>query len=186
MNKIMFVLFAVLIAFSASAQSQGTWAVGVGGDVAVPIGDFSNFSKVGIGGTAWAGYLVDENLSITGKVGVLSFSGKDFTASYTLLGVTTSTTVTGASTTIIPILVGARYFFMPPADMRVYGSADVGMYNIGNGGGTKVGFAPSLGAQFKAGDNMNVDVRANYTTITTEGSSSSWVGVGIGLEFGLK
>lgn len=183
MKRVVFILFATLIAFGALAQAQGTWAVGIGGDVAVPVGDFSNFAKLGIGGSGWVGYMVDQNLTVTGKVGVLSFSSKDETFNDPILG---PITLSGPSSTVIPILVGVRYFFMPPADMRVYGSAEVGMYNINNNVGTKFGFSPALGAQFKAGDNMNVDVRANYTTVTTEGSSSSWVGVGLGLEFGLK
>ena len=42
---------------------------------------------------------------------------------------------------------------------------------------------PALGAQFKAGDNMNVDVHANFANIFTEGSSTNWVGFGIGFEW---
>jgi len=186
MKKIMFALLAVFVAFGASAMGQGSWVVGVGGDAAVPIGDFADVSKVGFGGAGWVGYVVDPNLTVTGKVGVLSFSGKDFTTTIDILGTPTTVTASGGSSTVIPILVGVRYFFMPPADMRVYGAAEAGMFNINNGVGTKFGFAPALGAQFKSGDNMNVDVHANFSYISTDVKSTTWVGVGIGLEFDLK
>ena len=162
-----------LCSFAAFAQGGG-WSVGVNGEVGVPVGDFNNGASVGFGGMGMAGYMVDPNFTVTGKVGVLSFSGKEVGG------------FTPPSATVIPILVGGRYYFMPPADMRVYGSADVGVYNINNSVGTKFGFAPSLGAMFKAGDNMMVDAHANYTYISTDIVNTTWVGVGIGLVWDMK
>ena len=169
---LLLVLLTVASVPAFAQTTSGGWGVGFGGDVGIPVGDLSNGAQVGFGGNGWVGYMVDQNLTVTGKAGVISFSAK--------------TGYTPSSVTVVPILVGARYFFMPPADMRVYGHAEAGVFNISNGGGTKFGFAPTLGAQFKAGDNMNVDVHANYTYVSTDFTSSSWVGVGIGLEFGLK
>ena len=173
-------LLCFLCSVSAFAQStsNGMWNVGVGAEVGVPMGDFNNYSSVGFGGIGTVGYMVDENLTVTGKIGFLSFSGKDQTVA--------AKTVSGSSVTVIPILVGGRYFFMPPADMRIYGSADIGIYSIGNGGGSKFGFAPAVGAQFKAGDNMKVDVHADYTYISTDVTSTTWLGIGVGLVFDLK
>ena len=177
-------LFCFLCSVSAFAQStsNGMWNVGVGAEVGVPMGDFNNYSSVGFGEMGTVGYMVDQDLTVTGKIGFLSFSGKDQTI--TILG--HSTTVSAGSVSVIPILVGGRYFFMPPADMRIYGSADIGIYNIGNGGGSKFGFAPAVGAQFKAGDNMKVDVHADYTYISTDVTSTTWLGIGVGLVFDLK
>jgi opacity protein-like surface antigen len=184
--KIASVVFLLCILCSvggfAQSTSSGMWNVGVGAEVGVPMGDFNNYSSVGFGGIGTVGYMVDENLTVTGKIGFLSFSGKDQTV--TVNG--HSTTVSGGSVTVIPILVGGRYFFMPPADMRIYGSADIGIYNINNGGGSKFGFAPAVGAQFKAGDNMKVDVHADYTYISTDVTSTTWLGIGVGLVFDLK
>ena len=183
MKKFALALLVMLPLFSLAAFAQGGgWTVGVGGEVGVPTGDFNTAYSAGFGGMGTVGYVVDPNFTVTGKVGFLSFSGKEITG--TIGGVAYS--VTPPSLTIIPILVGGRYYFMPPADMRVYGSVDLGMFNVNNNVGTKFGFSPALGAMFKAGDNMNVDVHANYTSVSTEGSSSSWIGVGIGLNWDLK
>ncbi len=63
----------------------------------------------------------------------------------------------------------------------------VGMYFFSNSGSSSsdFGVTPSVGAQFKAGDNMNVDVHAGYAIVFTSGTTSSWLGLGVGLTFGL-
>ena len=178
------VLVAILVvacSISAFGQATGSWRVGVGAEGGIPIGDFSNFASLGIGGIVKASYVVDPTFEVTLKTGYLSFSGKDITV--TFLGV--STTVSGGSAGIIPILVGGKYYFMP-GDTRVYGDAEVGMFSISNGGGTKFGFAPALGAEFKAGDKMWVDVHGNYSYISTDVISTSFIGFGVGLVFDLQ
>jgi len=192
MNKVLLVTaLLVLLSLPMFAQEPpvGSWIVGVNAEGAVPVGDFSNASSFGIGGVAMAGYIVDPNLTLSVKAGYLRFSGKDVTVPtfnpYTLQ--IENTTVSGGSMNLIPILVGGRYYFMPPADMRVYGAVDAGMFSMSNGSSsTKVGVAPALGAKFKAGDKMDVDVHANYSMVFTENTTTSWVGVGIGLLFSLQ
>ena len=191
MKKVLFVLVVLLIV-SLPALSQG-WVGGVGGNGAMPMGDFKDFAGTGFGGSAWAGYVVDQNLTITAKVEYLKFGSKDVTTDIPAVVVGSVTIVPARTITttypggnIIPILVGARYFFMPPSDMRVYGAAEAGIFNISDGGGSKVGFAPTLGAQFKAGEKMNVDVNVNYTYVSTENKATTWLGFGLGLEFVLQ
>jgi hypothetical protein len=199
----MLVLLVVLVMASLAASAQSTNAtagsitIGVGAEAAIPMGDFSNATSFGIGGLALGSYDIDENLAVNLKAGYLHFSGKD----QTVPGGGTASTSYG----IIPILIGAKYFFTPAMNetsMRPYGAADVGLfvrsytapsYTVGNiiyGGGstssTDFGVSPILGARFKAGDSMDVDVHANYTAVFTSGSTISWVGVGLGLVFGLQ
>jgi opacity protein-like surface antigen len=72
--------------------------------------------------------------------------------------------------------------------MRSYVAADAGLYNASVSGGpssTKFGIAPALGAQFSAGTNMNIDLHVNYTVVFSDPSSTSWIGFGAGLEFGM-
>ena len=175
------VLVAILVvacSISAFGQATGSWRVGVGAEGGIPIGDFSNFASLGIGGIGSVAYVVDPNFEVTLKSGYLNFSGKDIT-------VPGFGTISGTSGSIIPILVGGKYYFMP-GDTRVYGDAEVGMFSISNGGGTKFGFAPALGAEFKAGDKMWVDVHGNYSYISTDVISTSFIGFGVGLVFDLQ
>ena len=194
--KKMLVILVVTVLASLPLFGQGTTAgkisVGAGAEVGIPIGDFSNASSFGIGGLAVGSYDIDENLAVNLMAGYLSFSGKDVAG------------VTGPTWGIIPILAGVKYFFTPPmqeTSMRLYGAADAGLYmtkfdapgvtilGVTVGGGTvsntDFGVSPILGSRFKAGDNLDVDVHANYTMIFTSGSTTSWVGAGIGLVFGL-
>jgi len=188
MKKFVFV-FAVLLCFSLSAYSQNmVLGFSVGGGL--PMGTFKDISDFGFGGTAIFGYSVDPNIMLTGRAGYFSFSGKEITVFDEKFK---------TSYGIIPILVGARYFFMPEGDTRVYGAAEIGLYSLTSKVKTtildvtveasttesKFGFAPTLGAQFKAGDNLNVDVHVNYSYVATEGDALNWIGFGVGLEFGL-
>ena len=185
MKKATLVLLSLVALVSVSAFGQtpanGRISLGFGVEGALPLGDFSNASNFGIGGMGLIAYPVDPNLTLTGKVGYMSFSSK---------------ASGGPSLHMIPVLVGARYFLMPSIEstsMRSYIAADAGIYNssvdLGGGFGTvsstKFGIAPTVGAQFAAGAGMNVDVHVNYSMIFTDPSSTSFLGFGIGLEFGM-
>ena len=190
-NVVTMVALLVLVCSALSvAQTAGGWSVGVGAEGGVPIGDFSNVSSFGIGGTAWAGYNVDPSFLLAVKSGYLVFSVKDALKPANV----------SASVKIIPIVLEGKYFFMPTGDTRVYGAADAGLYLLDIGasasvGGvsvsvstttSKFGFAPTLGAQFKVGDKMYVDAHGNYTYIATDGGSTSYIGFGLGLAFDLQ
>lgn len=180
MKKAALILVSLLAIASVPAFSQapvaGNISLGIGAEGALPMGDLSNGVNFGIGGIGMIAYSIDPNLSLTGKIGYQTFSAK----------------AGGGSLNVVPILVGARYFLMPAIEttsMRSYISADAGIYAMSASGGgassTKFGIAPALGAQFAAGTNMNVDLHVNYTVVFSDPSSSSWLGIGVGLEFGM-
>jgi opacity protein-like surface antigen len=174
----------------AVAQDTGGWRIGVGAEGGVPVGDFNNASSFGIGGLAFVGYDADPSFSVTLSSGYIRFSGKDIV----ILGNTIKTDMSA-----VPIVVGGKYYFMP-GDTRVYGQANVGLYLLNASASTtvsginvsastsesKFGVSPVLGAEFKAGDKMWVDLHANYTSVFTDVSTTSWVGFGIGLVFSLQ
>jgi opacity protein-like surface antigen len=176
-----FVAIALLSLAGGCAAYAQQMSLGINGEVALPMGTFGDVSGVGFGGTALFGYQIDPNITLTGRVGYLSFSEKE----------------DGFPTySVMPILVGGRYYFMPEGeDMRMYGAAELGLYNVAwkwsfmgmdfDDSEMKFGFAPAVGAQFKVGDNMNLDAHLNYSYISTEGDAINWLGIGIGLEFGL-
>jgi opacity protein-like surface antigen len=177
MKKIFGVFVAVLLLCVPvlSQETSGQWSVGVGLETGVPTGDFNTGYSFGIGGLANLRYVIDQNLSFGVKAGYMTFSAKEIAG------------LTGNNINVIPILVGAQYFLTPPMEttsMRVYAAGDLGLFMLSNGNSeSKFGFAPILGAQFKAGDKMYVDVHANYTIIPADPSAFSWVSAGIGLEF---
>jgi len=178
MKKAVLILLSLVALLSLEAIGQtpvnGNISLGVGAEGGVPVGDFSNASNFGIGAMGWIAYGVDPNLTLMGKVGFESFSSKNSG---------------GSSRTVVPILVGGRYFLTPALEvtsMRTYLAADAGVYSSSGGGysSTKFGIAPALGAQFAAGPGMNVDLHVNYSIVFSD-PSTSWVGFGVGLEFGM-
>ncbi len=205
MSKVLISVTVLTVFLSLASFGQGmgngTWWVTVGPEAGIPTGDFNNASSFGIGGTARLEYMVDPNFTVSAKSGYLHFTGKDIN----YYDASTATTYTiSTAVNAIPILVGGKYFFMPTGDARVYGAADVGLYsesysasaNVPSGGSTvnvsastsKTDFsaAPILGVVFKAGDKMNVDASASYTNVFTTGSTTSWIGFNVSLEFGLN
>ncbi len=195
MKKLAIMVALLIIALPLYGQTAGPsqWSIGVGAEGGVPVGDFNNASNFGIGGLAFVGYNgFDPAFQLTLSSGYVHFSGKDISDPFT--GGTINT-----KWGIIPIVLGGKYYFMP-GDTRVYGQANVGLYVLSasadetvgsatvsvSSSTSKFGVSPVLGAQFKAGDKMWVDVHANYSAVFTEGSTTSWVGFGLGLVFDLE
>ncbi len=199
-TTILFVM-VIIACFAGTAQAQDaftpSWSAGFDFRGALPMGDFADFVDFGVGGTGNVAYAVAPTVSITGRVGYLYFGGKELPFS---AGTTTGTVKINTST--IPILAGVKVFF-GEGDMRMYGAGEVGMYmSSGSGdftptgggavtsvdvdGESNFGVSPSLGAQFKAGDKMNVDAHANFTNVFTEGSSTNWITFAIGFEWVLN
>ena len=104
MKKTLFSIALVLgLIGSASKSEAHDGRFSIGAELGIPMGDFGDVSGIGIGGTIRYEAPVSDNLGITGTAGYISFSGKDFTiAGYT---------VTGESSYLIPVQVGAKYYF---------------------------------------------------------------------------
>ena len=120
--KNLLLAFAAVALFATTSSFAQKIKLGIGVDVALPItSGFSNAVSLGIGGTAKVYYpLKDEMIILTGTAGYMTFSGKD----QTVAGVVVNT----GSWSMIPVLVGARYYFAPlAAKFRPYGGLDLGM-----------------------------------------------------------
>jgi len=88
--------------------------------------------------------------------------------------------------------------FFTEGDSRVYIAGETGLYLLsasaditlssatsslsGSDSGTqsKFGVSPSLGAQFKAGDDMVVDAHGNFSNVFADDTSPSWSTFAIG------
>ncbi len=121
MKKLLLTVAAIMLMATSNSFAQGKISFGIGADVAIPMTTaFSNTQSIGIGGTARGYYLFNDMVSFTATAGYLTFSGKD----QTVAGVT----INGGKWSMIPVVVGARYYFSPAASsFRPYGAFEIGL-----------------------------------------------------------
>ena len=174
-----FLLIAVL--FTGFTNAQGKIAVGVQGGIALPMGDFGDGYKMGFGGTGTFAYHVNPMLDVTASAGYLTWSGKD--ADFTFSS--------------IPVLVGARYYF-GQGKFHPYVAGELGMHFVsfeipsytipgfGTFGGGSVsesyfGFGAGAGFLYQLSPKLDLDVNAKFSSISSEGSSSSYINIMAGV-----
>ena len=184
MKKII-ILFAIILSATTLIHAQGKMALGINGGVALPLGDFGDGFDMGFGGNAIFIYHTSPNSDVTVTVGYLTWSGKD------------SSDLTFSS---IPVMVGGKYLF-GKGKFNPYINGELGVHfataetpeYVINGqtyGGsvsdTYFGWGAGGGFLYKLGQNMNLDFNVRYNGIASEGNSSNYVSILVGLLFGLK
>ncbi|MBA4311265.1 MAG: hypothetical protein C0417_01405 [Chlorobiaceae bacterium] len=187
MKKLVPVLMLVLLMTGIGLAQEGQMKLGVGVELLLPSGDFGDYAGTGIGGTANFLYQLNNQISLSGTAGYISWGGKSFDVG---LG------TWDYSYSAIPILVGGRYYFTE-GDARLYGSAEIGMYMFSftvttpsydyfgytfQGGETtesssEFTIAPGIGYEMKIGDNMNLDLTAKYLMISDANNLNLRAGV---------
>jgi opacity protein-like surface antigen len=182
----------------ASATTASPWVVGFDLRGALPMGDFKDFANFGFGGTGWAGYQFSPMFGVTARTGYIFTGGKTIDTAF---GGYSGTIKTNYG--IVPLLGGVRIFFNE-GDTRFYILGEAGMYFLsgtydinnslggsvtsGSDSKSKFGYAPAVGAQFRASYNMMVDARIDYTGIPMgdDGNGDlSWMTFAVGLEWTL-
>src|SRR6478609_2015037 len=151
-------LFGTLLAFAA-APSFAQFSAGL--DVGLPVGNFSDYSTVGIGASGRYEAAIEsvDKLSWTASAGFTTFFGKKVSVptgyvtdsnGYPVFDPNTGlpkikyTEEGGGTATLIPITGGVKYYFTESGS-GFYGAADMGFVIGTNGFGTKFNFAPGLG-----------------------------------------
>jgi len=191
------ILILSLIIINMSTYSQGI-SVDLNGGVSIPTSKFKDSINTGFGGTLRIGYMLSNDLTITGKSGYLYFPGQ------------TKTIEDGTMKTsigVIPILFGVKYFpsflnqVFSDEKMRFYGGAEVGVFlfrnkqskNLTRLGNKEVintanwpGFSPSFGLQYKFFDGLYIGYDFNYYYVGTEGIPTSWFGGEINFQYDFK
>ena len=122
MKKALLVVLAVaMVAFAVDgSNAQGKFRFGVGADVALPISSgFSDGWNIGIGGTAKGYYSLNDMTALTATAGYMVFSGKEQTIG--------TVTFKPGNWSMIPVVVGGRYYFGPASSFRLYGGFEMGM-----------------------------------------------------------
>lgn len=178
------IFFAVLVALlftTGLTNAQSKMKLGVGAFVGLPMGTFGDITSIGFGGAVQGEYDMGDKLVGTLTTGYLLFSGKD--VSGTKLG----------DWSIIPIMVGGKYFFA----QNIYGTVQAGLNMVSykipattytlfgmtvttpeqTFNETKFGYAIGVGY-----DMGQFDISAKYGTFATD---ASYLGVTALYKFGL-
>lgn len=171
-GKISFcVVIVFLLLMPINTYSQSKMSIGAGFDIMLPTGSFGDHWNTGFGGTAEFDYMITQHASVTGKIGYLSWSGKNLP------------TGVSASYGGVPLLVGVKYFFrfIPQGTVHVYGHFELGMmfgsvsvsgnnYPVFVPGGSAFTIVPSLGAEIPITANGDLDLSIRFFDISRKGN----------------
>jgi hypothetical protein len=170
----------VLILFSTVSFAQS--AISVGGNLALPIGDWSDVADMGFGGTASYEHKFSPNLVGTATAGYLIWGGKEDIEGFSY------------DYSAIPILAGVKYFFAPGQGFYAAGQVGLHMFTIdvdveffgfeGSGSSTETEFsaAAGLGYEIPVGPKGAVDLNAMFNLI----SDLNYLGFRVAYKFGLN
>lgn len=180
-------LLAVVFMFAGLSLAQSKMGLSVQGSLAFPTGDFGDAAGTGFGGVGTFMYEVSPMLAITGSVGYLTWGPKEDLGEGFDYSLST-----------IPVLVGVRYSF-GKGNFLPYVLAEVGMHFLSSEvtltifdepftfseSESKFGFAPGAGFYYYFNPKTALDVNVKYNSISTEGSTTSYLGVNAGVAFAL-
>ena len=190
MKKMLSIVVILIFAFSMSNTfAQGKNHVSIGANIALPMGTFGDLAGVGIGGTATFEMGFTPNITGVATAGYISFGGKDFTDVYYSYSYGYS---------VIPIMVGAKYYFTP--GVPFYGIAQIGFqifnanysstvnvpgyYNFSgsaSGSSTEFAFAVGAGYEIPVGTSGAIDVTGTFNLV----SNLNYIGARVGYRFSL-
>ncbi len=183
MKKLFAIISVLLIAVSLNAQ--GKFAVSVNGDVALPMGTFGDAYKMGFGGLVAGIYNATENIQVTLKSGYLTWTGE---------------VNDNMKFNSVPAMVGARYV-AGKGKLKPYGAAELGLHFLSMDivtpsftnpltgqtiGGTRsestseFGFGFGGGTYYEVSPKIDLELNAQYNIISTSGSSSGFINIGVG------
>ncbi len=136
MKKLFFTIATVIIAVAASAQKSDKPIIySIGIHAAIPTGDLSTISGFGYGFSVQGEYKIIQPLGLTGSIGFLNYAGKTINVG--------GNTYSYSSTTQVPVLVGARFYF----NDKIYATGQLGFSFFNNGLGTAFTYAPGIGTK---------------------------------------
>ena len=137
-------------------------------------------AKLGYGGGISGEYLVTPNIGVGVNLGYYIF-GKEGIDDFSV------------TPYMIPVTLTGKYYFIPEGDIKAYGGLDLGYYTIG--AKTKIagisasasdgffGVAPIVGLQFSFTNTLALDVNTKYSHIFSDGSSTGFIGINVGLVY---
>lgn len=189
MKKLLSIAVILVFAFTVnSTLAQGKNYLGIGANLALPMGDFSDFAGVGIGGTVSFEMEFTPNITGIASAGYIAFGGEDFSGpDYT----------SSYSYSDIPIMAGIKYYFTP--GVPFYGIGQIGFqifdsnyeYNStipgyvydysGSGSSTEFAFSIGAGYEVPIGKNAALDLTGTFNLI----SDLNYIGARVAYRFGI-
>lgn len=176
MKKVFLAICIAAISTVGFAQ-KGSNAIGIGADIGLPMGDFGDIAKLGIGGYVKFLYGIGEAGQLTLTTGYQSYKAKD--------EIIDAFEADKINYTIIPVLVGYRHnfngFYVEPA--VGYGSFGTKIKSEDfDVSGSNGGFAYAAGVGFtKSG----FDVSVRYQGASINSTNISLIGFRIGYNISL-
>lgn len=178
MKKVFIFSFVFIFAGFAAFAQKGNNQISAGVDLGLPIGNFGESSKLGIGGTA------------KGMYGIGTAGQIELTVGYTSFGAKESSSAMKASIGIIPVFAGYRHhinqFYLEPqlglSIIRSKASVDIGGMGSYSGSSSTTAFGWAVGAGYVF-DSFDLSIR--YQSASKEGGSLGFFGLRFGYNFSL-
>ena len=154
----LFTIFLILASTTLFAQKQG---ISIGGNVYFPVGDWADYANTGWGGSASYEHQLSKEIAGVIYSGYTGFSGD-----------------AGYDVTIVPLLVGAKFYFTPKWDWYIAGmlgvdfiTADVTTTIQGqtfSASGSETEFAGNInfGYEVKTSEKGAVDISAGFVYVS--------------------
>lgn len=159
MKKIVLLTVVAITSFvtSSNAQEKGSFNLGIGPTVSLPVGKFNDTHTFGFGGEIQAAYGITDHIAGFAQIGYNHFIGQ--TTNLIL------TSVKQDDAGLVPVLAGARY-----QNSGFMAGIGIGYTAVTSGyidGGFT--FSPQIGYSFMDG---KLDVLAHYTSIASDRRAS--------------
>ena len=175
---VLLAVMALCVVAVRPAMAQGSLRYGVSAGVLMPMGDYNKFDKMGFVGGAGATYwLAGQPIGIRGD---LSYSQSKHDG-----GIAGNTKIAGGMASVVYALNPAS----SPA--RILLTGGLGFYNVKVSSGTtsvsesKIGFGGGAAVAFKLGtSSTRLVVGTRFTSVSTSGSSTTFLPITVGLTFG--
>jgi hypothetical protein len=172
--KKLLLMIAVVLASTACLKAQDKRvALSIGAEGMVPVGDFNNTHKFGIGGSLQAEYKPAADIGLTVSLGYLSFSGKS-------VG-----NLKYKNASFVPVMGGVKYYFSPKVYAHgqlgvAFGASDiVGSLVHVNGKGSLFAYSPGIGFQLSP----QIDAEIKYLGLSQNSYNLNSAGVRLAYNF---
>jgi hypothetical protein len=165
MKKLLFIplcIFAIT-SFGQRKTSYNSTSYSLGLDFFVPVGIFNDIGySFGFGASGQVEYKPDQSIGLTGNIGVINYQRKK--------------EVGTGSYTVVPIMLGAKYYFT--TNLYAHGQFGAGI-GASQGAVTSFAFSPSLGYLIS----KNIDLEGKYMSLSNSTGSLNSLGVRIAYTF---
>ena len=152
MKKIILSIAFVVSAFGAAFSQDGKFSGGI--ELGFPTGFAADFVGIGFGLSGRYEAPIQDKLNWFATAGFISYGGKDFPAvRYNpLTQQLENYTVSGGSSTLIPLQGGVKYYFQE-SNNGFYASGEIGLFiGTGSGSSSRFGFTPGIGYRISSFD----------------------------------